>query len=88
MKIEAFPGRHRVSAEEVRIVLKHAQQLTQREWAELFGIHLVTLQAWKAKGFILEMWSAPTVERWEGLKAEALRTLKANLAVLTASGSR
>jgi len=85
MKISAHPNRHHVSAEEVRLVLDHAQSLTQQQWAEFFGVSLATVQAWRTRGFFIRLWSAPTAEKWNGLKADAIQNLRGSLRLLTSS---
>lgn len=83
MKIPTHPNRRLVAAEEVRLVLDHAQPLTQQQWANAFGVHLATIQAWRTKGLFPGLWSAPTPERWNGLRAEAANNLRASLRLLT-----
>jgi hypothetical protein len=83
MKVSPHPDSHQVSAQEVRAVLDHASQpLTRQQWANTFGVTVVTIQAWRTKGFWTGLWTAPKLDRWEGLKAEAAKNIRAILAVL------
>jgi hypothetical protein len=83
MRFPTHPDRQHVSAEVVRHVLDHARPITQRAWAKAFGVTLKTIQAWRAKGFHLGLWSAPTLETWEALKADAVKKLRKDLSTLT-----
>lgn len=83
MKIAAHPERHRVAAEEVRAVLRHAKPLTQQQWAEELQVTLKTVQAWRADGFFLGLWSSPSRERWAVLKADAAKNIRGILSILT-----
>ena len=76
VRFSSHHGHHRVSAEEVRLVLDHsAERWTQEQWASYFRVYLDTLRHWRAKGFIPRKYSAPTEERWEKLEAVAFQNL-------------
>lgn len=83
MKVSTHPDRRRITAQEVCIVLDHSRTLTQQAWAEFFGISLATVQAWRRQGFFLGLWSAPTAEQWNSLKADALKNLRGIISVIT-----
>lgn len=82
MKFPEHHGGRRVPAAEVRLVLDHARQITGRQWAEFFTVHPQTLKTWRARGMVLDLWSSPTGQQWNAVKAEATRSLRESLDVL------
>jgi hypothetical protein len=71
-----------VSAREVRLVLGNARPYSGRQWAAFFKVHPNSIKKWKAKGMMLDLWSAPTSEKWTTLKAETARQLWLDLALI------
>lgn len=82
MKLPTHHGGRRVPALEVRLVLDHAQPLTAARWAAVFGVHPETIKAWRASGVTLDLWSAPSSEQWEELRAQAAQELAKQLSYL------
>lgn len=82
MRFTAHHGARRVEAREVRLVLDIARPLTAARWAEFFGVHAQTIKAWRADGMVLGLWSAPTSQSWEVVKAEAVQELNKQLSYL------
>jgi hypothetical protein len=82
VKVPTHPDSTRVSAQEVRLVLRHAREHTATQWAEFFQVSVQSIKAWKAKGMLLDRWSAPSSEQWRALKAEAVRDLWQRLTLL------
>lgn len=72
MKIPTHRGGRRVSATTVSLVLDHAKQFTQRQWAAFFGVRPRTIERWRSQGMTLDLWSAPTAKQWDTLKADAV----------------
>jgi hypothetical protein len=68
-----------VSSSEVRLVLDHARPNSNRQWADFFGVHLRTIEAWRSRGLVLDLWASPKQDRWDALKAEAIDCLWNNL---------
>lgn len=75
MKISTHTGGRRVTAEEVRAVLKFAKPYTASQWAEFFRTHERTVERWKAGGLRLDLWSGPTTQQWKTLKDKATQRL-------------
>lgn len=71
MKVGTHPGGTRVSAHEVRRVLRFAREYSGRQWAEHFNVSLRTIRTWLAQGMVLDLWRGPTTSQWRQVKAEA-----------------
>jgi hypothetical protein len=82
MKLTTHPGGTRVSAREVRLVLSNSRSYTSRQWAEFFQVHPQSIKKWKANGMMLNLWSGPTSEQWETMKAETARKLWLDIALI------
>jgi phage terminase Nu1 subunit (DNA packaging protein) len=70
------------------LVLENSKQLTQRQWAAVFGVRLRTIECWRSQGMLLDLWSAPTSKQWHALKADALRCLWGDINFLEDNLSR
>jgi hypothetical protein len=88
VRVPTHHGGRRVSAQEVRLVLRHARPYSNREWAAFLGIHQRSLKAWKARGMNAGLWSGPSGTRWNTLKAEAVRNLWQAIKALEATSGR
>lgn len=64
-----------MSPKEVRLVLDHARPYSVHEWANYFHVHPQTIETWRAKGMLLGLWSGPDGQRWNTVRAEAVRCL-------------
>ena len=85
MRFPTHPGGRRVSATAVCLVLDHAKQFTQRQWAAFFGVRLRTIERWRSQGMTLDLWSAPTAKQWDTLKAEAVHSQWKNISIIESS---
>lgn len=88
MRIEIHPNHRRVSAQQVRAVLDNARQYTIPEWAAFFEVHAQTVKAWRAKGFFIGLWSAPSEQQWNTVTGEAVRSVWKLLDVLEGKSDR
>jgi hypothetical protein len=68
--------------------MDNSKQFTRLQWAMLFGVRLRTVESWRSRGMVLDLWSAPKSNHWDSLKADAVRCLWENISYLEGNISR